>query len=96
MTAIATSAICVAYIAFGRSYVHRWSQVKKTRTNIDAIVGQRGVVLRNIERNVDGLVKVGNEQWKARAEEDIKAGAEIVVSGIRGATITVEKLKGGN
>ena len=67
--------------------------MKKTRTNIDAIVGQRGVVLRNIERNVDGLVKIGNEQWKACAEEDIREGTEIVVNDIRGATITVEKLK---
>lgn len=93
VTATVTSVICVAYLAIGRSYVHRWSQVKKTRTNIDAIIGRRGIVLRSIARNVDGLVKVGNEQWKATSEEDIKKGTEVNVNGVRGATITVGKPK---
>lgn len=96
LTVIVTSVICVAYIALGRRYVHRWTQVKKTRTNIDAIIGRRGLVLKNIARNVDGLVKVGNEQWRARAEEDIGQGEEIVVNSVRGVTLIVEKSKGGN
>jgi membrane protein implicated in regulation of membrane protease activity len=96
VTAIVTSVICVAYVFLGRRYVHRWTQVKKARTNIDAIVGRKGVVLRNITNNVDGLVKVGNEQWRARGEKDIKKGDEIVVTNVSGVTLDVEKIKGGN
>jgi len=96
LTVIVTSIVCVAYVALGRRYVHRWTLVKKAKTNIDAIIGRQGIVVNSIANNVDGLVKVGYEQWRARAEEDIKEGDEIVVTGISGVTLTVEKIKGGD
>ena len=96
LTIIVTSIICVAYVALGRRYVHRWTMVSKAKTNIDAIIGRQGIVLKSIARNVDGRVKVGNEQWRARAEEDIKEGDEIVVTSVSGVTLIVEKIKGGN
>lgn len=92
LTVIVTSIICVAYVALGRRYVHRWTMVSKAKTNIDAIIGRRGIVLKNIARNVDGSVKVGNEQWRARAEDDIKEGEEIVVTSIIGVTLIVKKI----
>jgi len=95
LTVVATSIICVAYVALGRRYVHRWVVAKKARTNIDAIIGREGIVERNIARNVDGLVKVGNERWRARAEEEIEKGDRIVVTDVSGATLIVEKIKGG-
>ena len=96
MTVIVTGIICVAYVALGRRYVHRWTAVKKVRTNIDAIIGRQGIVLKSIAKNVDGLVKVGNEQWRARAEEGIKEGDEIVVISVSGVTLIVKKIEGGN
>ena len=54
-----------------------------------------GIVLKSIAKNVDGLVKVGYEQWRARAEEDIKEGEEIAVLSVSGVTLIVEKIKGG-
>jgi membrane protein implicated in regulation of membrane protease activity len=83
-------------VALGRRYVHRWTTVSKAKTNIDAIIGRQGIVLKSIARNVDGLVKVGNEQWRARAKDDIKEGDEIVVISVSGVTLIVEKIKGGN
>jgi len=96
LTVIVTSIICIAYVALGRRYVHRWTQVKKAKTNIDAIIGKEGIVLKNIAKNFDGRVKVGNERWRARAEEDIKEGDEIIVTGVSGVTLIVEKTKGGD
>ena len=96
LTVIVTSIICVAYVALGRRYVHRWTMVSKAKTNIDAIIGRRGIVLRDIARNVDGLVKIGNEQWRARSAEDVRKGDEIIVTSISGVTLIVEKIKGGN
>ena len=93
---IVTSLICVIYVVIGRRYVHRWTAVRKVKTNIDAIIGREGIVLKNIARNVDGRVRVGSQRWRARAEEDIKEGDEIVVTGISGSTLIVEKNKGGN
>ena len=96
LTVIITSVICVAYVALGRRYVHRWKASGKSKTNIDAIISRIGVVMKDITRTNDGLVKVGNEQWRARAEEDIKEGDEIIVTGVSGVTLIVEKTKGGN
>ena len=93
---IVTSLICVIYVVIGRRYVHRWTAVKKVKTNIDAIIGREGIVLENIARNIDGRVKVGNEQWRARAKPDIKKDNEIVVTDVSGATLIVEKTEGGN
>ena len=96
VTLIVTAVICVVYVFIGRRYVHRWTAVKTEKTNIDAIIGKKGIVLKNIVRNTDGRVKVGNERWRARAEEDINEGSEIVVTGVTGATLIVEKSEGGN
>lgn len=93
---IITSIICITYIALGRRYIHRWTAVKRERTNIDAIIGTSGIVVRSIAKNVDGLVKVRNEQWRAKAEEDIESGEEIVVKSVSGVTLIVEKRKGGD
>lgn len=95
LTLVVISVICAAYIFIGRRYVHRWTAVRKSKTNVDAIVGRTGIVLQSISRNLDGRVKVGNEDWKARATEDIEEGIEIVVTGVSGATLIVEKTKGG-
>jgi membrane protein implicated in regulation of membrane protease activity len=91
-----TMIICLAYIALGRKYVHRWSAVKKEITNIDRIIGLKGIVLQDISLGNAGLVKVGNEEWRARAEIAIEQGSVIKVIGISGVTLSVEKCKGGD
>lgn len=94
---IVTTAIAGTYIVLGRRYVHRWTAANKQMTNIDAIVGRRGITLRAVARNADGLVKVGNEEWRARADERIEPGEEVVVESVSGATLIVQKTKeGGN
>ena len=96
ITVIAIAVLCVIYVALGRRYVHRRILVREERTNIDAMPGRTGIVMRDIERNVDGLVKVGHEEWRARAEESIRQGEEIIVTGVTGATLTVKKAEGGD
>ena len=95
-TVIATVIICIIYVAIGRRYVHRRLAVSGEKTNIDTIIGRRGLVQKDISRANDGLVKIGYEEWRARAEEDIKEGEEIIVTGISGATLIVNKTEGGN
>jgi membrane-bound serine protease (ClpP class) len=95
-TAIISGVICVAYVFIGRRYIHRRIAVKGEKTNIDTIVGRTGTVRQDIGHEKIGLVKVGMEEWRARSEEEIKEGEEIVVTGISGVTLDVEKIKGGN
>jgi membrane protein implicated in regulation of membrane protease activity len=96
LTLIITLVICIAYLALGRRYVHRWTAVRKEKTNIDTIIGKKGIVLQTLTPGVNGLVKVGNEEWRAMGDESIEKGEIIVVTAINGVTLNVEKDKGGN
>jgi membrane protein implicated in regulation of membrane protease activity len=78
-TAIVTGIICVLYVVIGRRYIHRRIAVNAAKTNIDTIIGKTGIVEQDIEPAKDGIVKVGNEQWRARAA---------------GVTLTVKKTEG--
>jgi membrane protein implicated in regulation of membrane protease activity len=93
-TAIVTGIICVLYVVIGRRYIHRRIAVNAAKTNIDTIIGKTGIVEQDIEPAKDGIVKVGNEQWRARAAESIKSGEGITVTGISGVTLTVKKTEG--
>ena len=94
LTLIITLVICIAYLALGRRYVHRWTATRKEKTNIETIIGKNGVVLQSLTPGAKGVVKVDNEEWRARAEESIEKGEVIVVKDISGITLNVEKYKG--
>lgn len=95
LTLILSGVICIAYVAIGRRYIHKWTTTKKEMTNIDAIIGKKGTVTRDIDRNNHGQVKIGAEQWRAIAQEEIKTGTEIEVIEVKGVTLTVKKTLGG-
>ncbi|MDO8578609.1 MAG: NfeD family protein [Dehalococcoidales bacterium] len=94
LTLTVTLLISATYVVLGRKYVHKWTATKTEKTNIDTIIGKRGVVLQSIAPHAQGRVKIGNEEWRARAEEIIEVNAEIIVVDIHGVTLTVEKTKG--
>ena len=94
-TAIVSGLICILYIFLGRRYIHYRTAIAPTITNIDTIIGKAGVVKTEIKPPADGLVKVGNEEWRARADELLKTGENITVTGIKGVTLTVKKLEKG-
>ncbi len=95
-TVIVTSVLCVAYVAVGRRYIHRWTATEEEKTNIDAIVGRKGIVQRDIAKYVVGRVKIDNQSWRARAAGNIEEGDEVVVTGVSGATLIVNKTEGGD
>jgi inner membrane protein len=95
LTLVITAVICAAYVGLGRKYVHRWTATKKQKTNVDTIIGKKGIVLEPIIPNGYGIVKVGNEEWRARSEEPIDKNEEITVLEVQGVTLSVIKNKGG-
>lgn len=95
LSLIVSLVICTAYLGLGRRYVHRWTATRKEKTNIDAIIGRTGIVLQSLTPGVNGLVKVGNEEWRAKAEESIEKGEIIIVTAINGVTLDVKKSEGG-
>ncbi len=59
-------------------------------SNVDAMVGQRGVVIDAIDplKNV-GRVRIGSDEWRARAEQAIPVEAWAEVISVAGTTLTV-------
>jgi membrane protein implicated in regulation of membrane protease activity len=96
VTLIITAVICVLYVVLGRRYVHKRIAVKLEKMNIDAVIGSTGIVLSDIKQRRVGRVKVKNENWRAKSDEDIPEGNEIVVTGVTGATLVVKKYEGGS
>ena len=73
---------------------------KRTRTNVDSVLDQTGIVLQKIN-NLDakGLVKIGGQEWTARSADpnvEIEAGEEIVVDRVEGVKVIVYKKKAGD
>ncbi len=90
-TVIVITVLSIAYLLLGRKYVHKRMLFKEEKTNIDTIIGKEGIVLKSITDTNEGLVKVGYEEWRARAAEAIGEGTEIIVTEIAGVTLTVKK-----
>ncbi|MGM0494954.1 MAG: NfeD family protein [Armatimonadota bacterium] len=86
--AFAASTAILLYL--GRPLARRFQQQKLTPSNVDALVGQEGIVLETIDPvGNTGRVRIGSEQWRARADEQIEAGERVCVLGVEGATVVV-------
>lgn len=63
----------------------------QARTNVHALIGAQATVLRRVDR-FGGLVKIGGEEWTARADADdvvFEAATSVYVARIDGATAVV-------
>jgi membrane protein implicated in regulation of membrane protease activity len=71
-----------------RAHLHMPAQL---RTGTQALVGARATVLQRVDAT-GGLVKIGGEEWSARAYMDgqvLEPGARVEVAKIEGATALV-------
>ncbi len=59
-------------------------------TNVDALIGQTGLVTDAIAPDHSGRVKVQSEEWNAACTEVIAAGAHVRVLRVEGNTLQVE------
>ena len=65
------------------------------KTNVDALIGQTGIVEEKITQETAGQVKADGKVWRAVCEEgEIDKGAVVVIKSIKGVTIMVEEIGG--
>ncbi len=81
----------LAFIVFTRPIALRFLETKDTPSNVNALIGQHGVVTKSINPYHVGQAKVNGEIWTATAEEDIEVDVRIRVVGIQGVKLMVEK-----
>ena len=65
--------------------------VSKEKTNLDRIIGMRGVVTEDIGDLVIGEVLVDGKKWSAIANEPIKKGEKVKILKIEGVKLVVER-----
>ena len=83
-------AIFSAAFFLGIAYLGVKAQMKKTKTGIEGLVGEKGEAITDI--NVEGKVMVHGEIWNAYSKEPIKKGEKVKVIKAEGLTLKVEKL----
>ncbi|MBE6161508.1 MAG: NfeD family protein [Firmicutes bacterium] len=64
---------------------------KKTKTNLDRVIGMTGIVTEEISKNNIGEVKVDGKRWSAKANEKINVGEAVNIRSIDGVKLIVEK-----
>ena len=92
---IAASIIAIICILFIRKYALKYFNTNRTMTNVDAMIGKKGVVIEKVSNlYATGKVKIDGMEWTARAvtqDEEIPADETIVVRDISGVKVIVEK-----
>lgn len=93
LATISTIILFVAYILFGRSTVKRKIIIMTHSTNIDKLIGKKGVVVRSITPDTAGMVRLEDEDWRAISDEVLYEKDQIKVETISGVSLKVTKLK---
>ena len=64
---------------------------QKEKTNLDRIIGMKGIVSENIDEMKTGEVKVDGKSWSAISSVPIEKGSIVKVLKIKGVILEVER-----
>jgi membrane protein implicated in regulation of membrane protease activity len=87
--ALFAAASVLAWYKFGRKLPGTSDDTTLNRRG-ESLIGRTGALVEPIV-NGRGRVKIGDSAWSAEADEDAPAGAKVLVTGCRGAVLTVER-----
>jgi len=88
-----TLVILAAYFIFGRSVIKKRLYIATHKSNIDALIGRHGVVIKEIKPMHAGQVKIKGEIWRAESQVNLLPGDKVEVVGIEGVSLQVKKVK---
>lgn len=84
--------LSLVYIAFGRKIVKQKLTVKTKDTNIDRLIGKKGIVLKPINQHQSGSLIIDDETWRAGSPDSIGKGEQAEVVSIEGVTLQVKRV----
>ena len=88
-------AVSAVLVAVTRPIAKKRFNDKTEKTNVDALIGQTGVVEEKITPESYGQVKADGKVWRAVSESgEIEKGSVVVIKSIKGVTIMVEEIGG--
>lgn len=83
--------LTLIFVIFTRPLVLRFFKSNDTASNVEALIGQHGMVTSTISPLHYGQVKVNGEIWTASAGEEIETDTRIEVTGIDGVKLLVKR-----
>jgi membrane protein implicated in regulation of membrane protease activity len=89
------SVVSIAVMLSVRPYAIKVLNKNRTKTNVEELAGQQGVVIETIDnQNETGRVQLRGMEWMARSTEDevIAAGEQVSVENVSGVKLMVKKL----
>ena len=66
-------------------------QMTQEKTNLDRIIGMKGVVTEEIDELIIGEVKVDGKRWSAISKSKLKVGDVVRILKINGVKLEVER-----
>lgn len=81
------------YVLFVRKLIKQKLVIATKQTNVDSLMGKKGMVLKKITSQKAGQVKIEGEIWRAESDKEIEIDQEIVVKSVSGVTLKVEMPK---
>lgn len=66
---------------------------KNEKTNLDRVIGMKGIVTEEIKKNVNGEVKVDGKRWTAYADKKIKVDSIVQILEINGVKLKVKEVE---
>lgn len=86
-------AVSIALLVFTRPLAAKYINQKRVKTNVESLIGQRAVVLKDIDNlKGQGQVQVGGMEWTARAVRDemkILADEIVYIQAVDGVKLMV-------
>lgn len=86
-----TITITILYIFFGRQFIKHKLYIGAKHTNIDSVVGKRGMVTQEITPHKAGRINVDGETWRASSTSTLGKGTDVIIEKITGVTAHVVK-----
>ncbi len=77
-----------------RPFAHSVHASVTTPSNVDAMIGANAMVIETIDplKNI-GRVRIGSDEWRARADETIPVESWVEVTGVKGTTLRVRPVE---
>lgn len=76
-----------------RPYLQKIMETRNEKTNIDRIIGMRGIVTKDIKKNENGEVKVDGKFWTAYSKDSVMVDSIVKILEIDGVKLKVEKVE---
>ena len=74
-----------------KPFLEKFLKTNKQLTNYDGIIGQIGLVTKDIKKHENGRVKIEGKDWMAISKDEIKKGNEVEILQIEGVKLIVRK-----